>query len=269
MANSIQQLYGDYWGADHATASSLIDVSLHPRDMTTLYDLFSRTGCDENDFVLDIGCRDARYAIELARRYGCQVIGIDPVPYNIELAQELITNWSMNHLVSVLPGRIESLGFDDDTIDHIWSRDMLNHVDLASGLQECGRVLRPGGWMMVYQTFAGQHLEPREAERIFTALSIVPENMSSATFELTAANAGFSIEEKDVIASEWRECWIENEDVSIAEDLLQIARMRRAENELVERIGRGRYEAELAIRLWGVYQLIGKLMPIAYLLRRE
>jgi ubiquinone/menaquinone biosynthesis C-methylase UbiE len=269
MVNSIQQLYGDYWGTDHHTATSLISTSLHPRDMDSLSDLFAQTGCNENDWVLDIGCRDARHAIELARRYGCRAIGVDPVPYNVEIARELIANWNMDHLVSAEIGQIESLPFDDDSVDHIWSRDMLNHVDLKQGLQECARVLKPGGWMMVFQSFTGEHLEPREAERIFAALSIVPENMSTATFELSAAAAEFRIEVKDVIASEWRECWIENEDVSIAEDLLQIARMRRAESELVGRIGRGRYEAELAVRLWGIYQLIGKLLPVAYLLRKE
>jgi ubiquinone/menaquinone biosynthesis C-methylase UbiE len=269
MINSIQQLYGDYWGTDHKTADALIGISLNPRDMDSLYDLFAQTGCRENEWVLDIGCRDARHAIELARRFGCRAIGVDPVPYNIEIARELIANWSMGHLVSAEIGQIESLVYEDDSVDYIWSRDMLNHVDLATGLEECARVLKPGGWMMVYQAFAGEHLEPREAERIFAALSIVPENMSTATFEVSAAKAGFSIEVKDVVASEWRECWIENEDVTIADDLLQIARMRRAEAELVERIGRGRYEAELAVRLWGVYQLLGKLMPIAYLLRNS
>lgn len=269
MVNDIVRLYGDYWGADHGTAEELVSTSLHPRDMDSLYGLFEQSGVNQSDLVLDIGCRDARHGIELARRHGCRVIGVDPVPYNIDIARELITNWSMDKLVSVQSGQIEALPFEDDSIDHIWCRDVLNHVDLAAGLTECRRVLKPGGWMMAYQTFAGEHLEPAEATRMFVALSIVPENMSTIAFQETVELAGMSIEVKDVIASEWREHRIENDDTTIATDLLKIARMRRAEDELVERIGRGRYEAELAVRLWGVYQLLGKLVPAAYLLRKR
>ncbi|MEX2426610.1 MAG: class I SAM-dependent methyltransferase [Thermomicrobiaceae bacterium] len=269
MVNSIEQLYAEYWGRNAGTAAELISTSLHPRDMDSLYDLFAQTGSAQGHLVLDIGCRDASHAIELARRFDCQVIGIDPVPHNIEIARELITNWDMDELVSAQPGQIESLDQPDSSVDQIWCRDMLNHVDLEIGLQECARVLKPGGWMMAYQTFGGEHLEAQEAKRMFAALSLVPENMLPAFFNLATEKAGFSVEVRDVIASEWREYGIENGDVTVATNLLEIARLRRAEEEIVSRIGRGHYEAELAIRQWTVYQLLGKLIPVAYLLRKK
>lgn len=268
MSGGIEQLYGEFWGPGHRRARELIQTTLHPRDDESLYELFAQTGTSAGDWVLDIGCRDAKYAIELARRFGCRVIGIDAVPYNIAIASELITNWSLEEQVSVAEGRIEDLPYEDGTIDHIWCRDMLNHVDLATGLRESYRVLKSGGQMLVYQTFAGDHLEPDEASRIFAGLSIVPESMSTDAMESVATNEGFEIEVRDVIASEWRESWIETGDMTIATDLLQIARMRRAEHEMVEHIGRAQYEAELAVRLWAVYQLLGKLVPVAYLLRK-
>jgi SAM-dependent methyltransferase len=268
MPNTIHQLYGDYWGTEDEQVQTLLGTSLNPRDMDVLYDYFSLTKCGAGDLVLDIGCRDARYAIEISRRHGCRTVGIDPVERNIELANELITREKMSYLVSVRQGSIEDLPFEDESIDHIWCRDVLNHVQLEPGLQECARVLKPGGWMLVYQTFAGDDLEPKEAERIYAALSIVPENMSPAAFEAIATDAGLRPEFRDVIASEWRERWIEDGDTGAAQDFLEIARMRRGERELVEQIGRERYEAELAVRLWGVYQLLGKLMPAVYLLRK-
>jgi ubiquinone/menaquinone biosynthesis C-methylase UbiE len=268
MVDDVQRLYGDYWGTDHATTATLIETSLHPRDMDSLYELLAQAGCNQSDLVLDVGCRDAKHSIEIVRRFGSRVIAIDPVPYNIQIARELITNWNMDELVTAEQGRMESLPLDDSSIDYIWSRDMLNHVDLFTGLSECARVLKPGGWVLAYQTFASDLLEPEEAARIFSALSIVPENMSPMTFEQTVGQVGLTIETRDLISSEWRESMIENGDMTIATDLLEIARMRRAEEDLAARIGRGRYEAELAVRTWGVYQLLGKLIPIAYLLRK-
>jgi SAM-dependent methyltransferase len=268
MSGGIEQLYGEFWGSGHRRARELIQTTLHPRDDESLYDLFAQTGCGPDDLIFDIGCRDAKHAIELARRFGCRVTGIDAVPYNIAIASELITNWSLEGQISVIEGRIEALPYDDATVDHIWCRDMLNHVDLPTGIRECYRVLKPGGQMLVYQTFAGDHLEPGEATRIYEALSIVPGNMSTEVMESAVTNAGFQIEVRDLVASEWRESWIETGDMTIATDLLQIARMRRAEHAMVEHIGRAQYEAELAVRLWSVYQLLGKLIPVAYLLRK-
>ena len=135
-------------------------------------------------------------------------------------------------------------------------------------MRECARVLKPGGWMLVYQTFAGDHLEPLEADRIFKALAIVERSMDSVTFERVSEQHGLRPELRDVIASEWRERAIEDGDDNISQDLLELGRMRRNEREMAERIGRERYEAELAVRLWGIYQLLGKLQPVSYLLRK-
>lgn len=268
MANTPESLYGEYWGSEDEAVQSAIGTSLEPRDMDMLFEYFSLTKCGAGDLVLDIGCRDARYAVEISRRHGCRTIGVDPVERNIERAQDLIQRERMTYLVSAQQGRIEDLPFEDESINHIWCRDVLNHVQLEQGLQECARVLKPGGWMLVYQTFAGDDLEPDEAERIYNALAIVPENMTPAAFEAIARDVGLRAELKDVIGSEWRERWIEDGDYGIAQDMLEIARMRRGERELVEQFGRDRYEAELAVRLWGVYQLIGKLLPTAYLVRK-
>jgi SAM-dependent methyltransferase len=268
MPNTIHQLYGDYWSGEDEYIRALIGTSLNARDMDVLFDHFALTKCGAGDLVLDIGCRDARYAVQISRRHGCRTIGIDPVERNIELANELIQREKMSYLVSAQVGGIEDLPFENESIDHIWCRDVLNHVELEAGFRECARVLKPGGWMLVYQTFGSEDLEPREAERIYNALSIVPENMSHAALEAIAGDAGLRPELKDVIGSEWRERWIEDGDYGAAQDLLEIARMRRGEREIVEQIGRDRYEAELAVRLWGVYQLLGKLLPTAYLLRK-
>lgn len=268
MANTSHQLYGEFWDTEDEAVRTLIGTSLEPRDMDVLFDYFGLTKCGAGDLVLDIGCRDARYAVEISRRHGCRTVGIDPVERNIELARDLIQRERMTYLVSAEVGSIEHLDFDDESIDHIWCRDVLIHVELEKGMQECARVLKPGGWMLVYQTFGGEDLEPREAERIYNALAIVPENMSHAAFEAIARDVELRPELKDVLGSEWRERWIENGDFSIARDLLEIARMHRQESEMVEQMGRDRYEAELAVRIWGVYQLLGKLLPTAYLLRK-
>jgi hypothetical protein len=74
---------------------------------------------------------------------------------------------------------------------------------------------------------------------------------------------------RDVIGSEWREHWEESGAGTTARQLLRIARLRRGREPLVAQFGEALYEAELADCHWGVYQMLGKLCPMCWVLRRR
>lgn len=122
--------------------------------------------------------------------------------------------------------------------------------------------------MFIYQTFATELLEPKEAQRLFRSMAIVIENMVRDFFESTAQKAGFHIMNRDSIDSEWRENSIEEGDAGLLQDLLRIARMRRQEEALVREYGRKCYEAAYGEGLWGIYQMLGKLCPTVYILKK-
>ena len=196
-------------------------------------------------------------------------MALDPTPRRLESARERIEKERLEGRIRVVEARVESLPLPDEAVDHIWCRDMLNHVSLGAALAECARVLKGGGYMLVYQTFATELLEPQEAARLYSAVAIVPENMSRPYFESTARQAGFAIASVDEIGSEWREQWLETGDRRTIDDLLRAARLRRRQEELVARYGLATYEAALWGSSWGVYQLLGKLCPTAYVLEKR
>jgi SAM-dependent methyltransferase len=265
---TVEELYGDFWAEDESGLDAELERSLNPRPVESLYDAFGDLGVTEGDLVLDVGCRDAKHSLELVRRFGCRVVAADVITWHLEKANERVAEEGVEDRVTVLEAAIESLPLGDGTIDYVWCRDMLNHVRLPEALPECFRVLRPGGRMLVYQTFATEQCEPDEAARIYRALAMHPENMSRAYFERNARAAGFEVTAVDEIDSEWREYWIENGKRDVLDDLLRIARLRRREDELVARYGRDRYEAALWGSAWGAYQLLGKLCPTAYALEK-
>lgn len=262
-------LYNDLWGQENAEFEALCNASLKPRATNMLYDLLETLGICAQHTLLDIGCRDASYSVEIVRRFGCQAIAADPVPLHMQLAEAHVTAANLEDRIQVLQNGIESMAIADASIDYVWCRDMLVHVDLPAGLAECARVLRPNGQMLIYQTFATEEMEPREASRIYAALAIRAENMAESFFTATAESVGLAIATRDVIGSEWRERWEEERRSSLANDLLQVARMRRRRAELVERFGEARYEASYCGRLWGLYQMLGKLQPTVYVVQKR
>jgi sarcosine/dimethylglycine N-methyltransferase len=263
---TVERLYGELW-SDDAALNAELDRSLGPRSPDVLYERFAELGVAADDLVLDVGARNATYAVELARRFGCRVVAVDPVPIHAEWSARTIAESGLGARVRFEQAGIEALPLADGETSHVWCRDVLNHVDLARGLAECRRVLRPGGGMLVYQTFATDLMEPKEAERIYRSMAIVPANMDDRFFERTAAESGFEILLKDPLDCEWRERRIEEGNREALDDLLGIARLRHRQDELVGRFGEDACEAAWGGKVWGIYQFLGKLRPTVYLLR--
>ena len=104
---------------------------------------------------------------------------------------------------------------------------------------------------------------------MYTAFAIVARNMNPAYFEACALDAGFTIIERDAIGSEWRESWeVEDGSRHTSENLIRAARLLRGSEAVKKRLGEKTYAFAMADQLWGVYQMIGKLCPTVYVLRR-
>jgi len=268
MTDSIYELYGEIWGTLNDDMEETLAVSLNPRPSTMLYEYLHEFAITTEQTMLDIGCRDARHAIEIVKRFGCHVEAIDPIALHIERAKEKVATAALEERITLATAGIEQIPLADGAVDHIWCRDMLNHVDLAQGLAECFRVLKPGGLMLVYQTFATDLMEPKEAARIYGAMSIVAQNMAQPYFVSSVDAAGLQIVKHETIGSEWREYQTEQGDQDLLMSLLHMARLQRMESAFVAQYGIACYETTYADCAWGVYQMLGKLQPTVYLLQK-
>jgi SAM-dependent methyltransferase len=214
--------------------------SLSPRGRDWLFDLFASLGPQPGEVVLDAGARDGRHLDRLVRDHGLRGIAVDVVPQRDD----------------VMEASIEELPLDDASVDWIWCRDMLVHVGVERALAECARVLKPGGRMLAYVTVATELLEPREAAWLAEALVLA--TLDGTRIEAAAAAAGLELDEKVVLAGEWRERMIEDGDWDANDALLRVSRLRR---------GGVEDDSYVADNLWGVYQLLGKLCPTVYVWR--
>jgi|SRR5712692_564750 len=89
VAWSLEQAYGQYPLVEAEFAAAL-DESLDPRGPGMLFDLVAGLGLARGATAIDIGCGEGDRAIELARRFGFSVTGIDPVLRHIEHARAAV-----------------------------------------------------------------------------------------------------------------------------------------------------------------------------------
>jgi ubiquinone/menaquinone biosynthesis C-methylase UbiE len=72
--------------------------------------------------VLDVGCGVATTAIEIARRFSAQVTAVDIAPLMLERAEANVRATKMTGRVTVQPGDLCALPFDDDSFDVVTLR---------------------------------------------------------------------------------------------------------------------------------------------------
>ena len=90
--------------------------------------------------VLEVGCGTGNYINAIQDALGCTCLGIDPSGEMLARAQ------AGNPRVAFEPGRAESIPFDVNTFDLVFSVDVIHHVeDRPAFFQEAFRVLQSGG----------------------------------------------------------------------------------------------------------------------------
>jgi SAM-dependent methyltransferase len=270
-----EELYG--YGAafaDWEAFDAALDESLGPRGFGLMMDLVAELGLPPGSMALDVGAREGYYCIELSRRFGFSVHGVEPIRRHLDNAASALqalaaTEPEVAARIRMDEGVAERLAEPDGSADLIWCRDVLVHVkDLESAFGEFRRVLRPGGHAVIYQMMATNWLTPAEAARMWPPAGVHASSVDPHHFEAAIAAGGLAIAQRIELHGEWRE-WSEEEgDHRSSRQLLHVARLLRNRQVFEERFGTDAYEAMLTDNLWGVYQMIGKLNPHLYVLSR-
>jgi demethylmenaquinone methyltransferase / 2-methoxy-6-polyprenyl-1,4-benzoquinol methylase len=108
--------------------------------------LVSRVECGPESSVLDVATGTAAVAIELIRRHGCRVVGLDQSPEMLAGAQARVEAAGLSDRITLLQGSAEQLPFPDGAFDALTFTYLIRYVDdPGATLSELARVVRPGG----------------------------------------------------------------------------------------------------------------------------
>jgi ubiquinone/menaquinone biosynthesis C-methylase UbiE len=272
LGERIEAFYRFLWpflAADEASVAYLDESPGGRPAAEFLNEIPARYGVGPASRLLDVGCGKGKQLVELARRLGCRVIGIDPLDQNLALARERVQKEGLEEKVAVEKGSMERIPLPDASVNFVWCRDTFNHVeDVDRALAECARVLAPGGAMMNCSALATDWLEPAEAARLAAPVGINPETLSPPRMAAAFRTAGLRVVEHGTTTDEGSP-FLEALDDQGARDVLRFAKLLRARSRRVARLGAEDYEILSAYYRWNAYLLIGKITYGVWVLTHE
>ncbi|MDD4939481.1 MAG: methyltransferase domain-containing protein [Candidatus Omnitrophica bacterium] len=113
--------------------------------------LANKAGIAKNDRVLDVCCGIGGISSYFAGKYGCQINGLDFCEAGIKAAEKLARAKGVNTRSVFEVCLAEEMPFEDGSFDIVYSFDSFHYVhDKQLMLNECLRVLKPGGKLVFY-----------------------------------------------------------------------------------------------------------------------
>jgi demethylmenaquinone methyltransferase/2-methoxy-6-polyprenyl-1,4-benzoquinol methylase len=126
--------------------------------------LVSRVEARPVHVVLDVATGTAAVAIELARRYGCRVVGVDQSAEMLDEGRRRVEHAGLSSAIELREARADTLPFEDVAFDGLTFTYLLRYVDdPRTTMRELARVVRPGGVVAMLEFFEPPAPLPRVA----------------------------------------------------------------------------------------------------------
>lgn len=237
-----------------------LDRTLDPRGPDSLFDIVAALDLPSGASVVDVGCGRGDHALELARRFEFDVIGVDPAPRHDDVDRQLRDQPLERGSVEFFVGTAEALPLADASQDLVFCRESLMYTDLDAAVREFGRVLRPGGRGLIYLVLTGPQMSDAEANDFNQRLG---GNWLRPSDVERALEAGrLQVTERIDFGGEWGER-AQERDGAPGRRLLHAARLLREPDRYITEFGEQNYNIMLGDCLWHVYRLLGKLAGYA------
>ncbi len=148
-SDDADRFYTTIWGGEdiHIGIYASETESIFAASRGTVEHLAARLGdLPPNARVLDLGAGYGGAARYLAQRFSCRITTLNLSEVQNERNRVLNRACGLNYLIEVIEGNFESLPFEDQGFDVVWSQDALLHSgNREKVVAEAARVLKPNG----------------------------------------------------------------------------------------------------------------------------
>lgn len=144
--------------------------------------------------VLEVACNIGTTAIEIAKQFGCEIIGIDLDEEVLEKARHNIAENDVADLVKVQKANATKLPFEDNSFDIVINEAMLTMLPNEAkqkAIQEYLRVLKPNGLLLTHDVLLNTEDTEQLLEQLRDAINISVAPLTKEGWKNTFLNCGF------------------------------------------------------------------------------
>ena len=203
--------------------------------------LAQKAGVNADSHVLDVCSALGGPARQLAQTYGCQVTGLDATVRMHEEAVRRTEKAGLSDRIEFKLGNALDMPFQANTFDVVWGQDAWCYItDKERLIEECARVLKPGGMIAVTDWLETGPLTRDEWHALHTFM-VFPYMETLEGYAALAETAGLTVVEKEDLTPDFAR------HIQMYLDTVQ----NELRQGIVENYGQEMYdEVERGITLW-------------------
>ncbi|MFX0095872.1 MAG: class I SAM-dependent methyltransferase, partial [Candidatus Hodarchaeota archaeon] len=130
-----------------------MDFTKHMGGVKATKELIDLCHITKETIILDIGCGVGQTPCYIAKRVGCRVVGIDLNERMVERAKDRAKKLGVEDKVEFQVADAQDLPFEDNRFDVVITESVIAMVeDKQKAINECRRVIKPGGYIGLNET---------------------------------------------------------------------------------------------------------------------
>ncbi len=155
----------------------------------------SRLELSADTRIVDLGCGYGDAARYLIERFGCRVVGVNLVRVQNRQALNLTKEAGLDGHFQIIEGDFARVSLADECAQVVWSQESFLHAaERLPVLQECARLLAPGGRLIFTDILQTGRMSAREAQLIYERVR-VQSLESFPSYEGLVRRAGLEVRE--------------------------------------------------------------------------
>lgn len=141
-----EQIWGEHMHHGYYGADGTLKKDRRQAQIDLIEELLSWAGIGQVENILDVGCGIGGSSLYLTQKYNAATTGITLSPVQASRATERSKEAGAIEKTRFLVADALNMPFADNSFDLVWSLESGEHLpDKVKFLQECYRVLKPGG----------------------------------------------------------------------------------------------------------------------------
>lgn len=159
-----EQIWGEHMHHGYYGADGTLKKDRRQAQIDLIEELLSWAGISQVENILDVGCGIGGSSLYLAQKYNATATGITLSPVQASRATERSKEAGAIEKTRFLVADALNMPFADNSFDLVWSLESGEHLpDKVKFLQECYRVLKPGG-TFIMATWCHRSTTPPEGD---------------------------------------------------------------------------------------------------------